>query len=504
MFDLSGFDDVVERAMAEWHVPGLALAAMKDGEIVLAKGYGWRDMDRQQPVTPDTLFAIGSSSKAFTTMALALLVDEGKLDWDKPVRDYIPEFRLYDAVAAERLTPRDLVTHRSGLPRHDLMWYRRHMTRREIVDALRYLEPTKDIRTTFQYQNMMYVTAGYLLEQIAGQTWESFVSERIFAPLGMGRANFRAVDSLADDDHALPYAWRETTNTLERIPFYDDWLNTEEFDSLGPAGTINASVNEMMRWLQMHLQKGVYFNTDGAEARLASEAAMTEMHAVQMAISLSSRFNLFNNEVPEIGQSGYGLGWFIESYRGTPWIHHGGNIDGFSALASFLPEHNMAVMVLTNLSSNGATSSVTNDLFDRLLGAEPKPWSTLRYDFTERLKTKGKESLAELLGEKQDAPLLHAPASYAGEYTHPAYGVFEIVVEGDTMQALYHGMTMALTHHHYDVFTMLCEDLSPVPIPLMFETSYAGQITALAVPFEDGIDPIAFKRVVASDEGQGA
>jgi len=193
---LKDFEEVVTDAMKKFDVPGMAIAIVKYNDVVYSKGFGYRDVEKQLPVTPDTLFAIGSSTKAFTTFVLGTLVDEGKIEWDKPVRNYIPWFKLYDTGASERMTPRDLVTHRSGLPRHDLVWYNNYdASRKWLVERLPYLEPSADLREKFQYNNLMFLTAGYLTEVVTGKTWEEAVRERILLPLSMTRTNFSVADS---------------------------------------------------------------------------------------------------------------------------------------------------------------------------------------------------------------------------------------------------------------------------------------------------------------------
>ena len=182
--NLDGFDDFMAKAMQEFKVPGAAVAVVKDGKILLAKGYGYRDVARKLPVTGTTLFPIASITKSFTVTSLGTLADQGKLDWDKPVREYLPGFRMYDPVTTEQLTTRDMVTHRSGLPRHDLVWYSSSFTREQLVEKLRYLEPNKPIRSTFQYNNLMFLTAGYLGGRIAGTSWEELVRRARARPAG--------------------------------------------------------------------------------------------------------------------------------------------------------------------------------------------------------------------------------------------------------------------------------------------------------------------------------
>jgi CubicO group peptidase (beta-lactamase class C family) len=187
---LENFGDFVNKILQEWKVQGCAVAIIQDGELLLSQGFGLRNAAEGLEVTPETLFPIASCTKAFTATSMAMLADEGKLDWDTPVRTYLPSFRMFDSFATERMTPRDLVTHRSGLPRHDLMWYNSSRTRKELFERLQYLEPYKDLRTVWQYQNLMYMVAGYLVGELSGMSWEAFVQQRIFQPLGMTNSLF--------------------------------------------------------------------------------------------------------------------------------------------------------------------------------------------------------------------------------------------------------------------------------------------------------------------------
>ena len=192
---------------------------MKDGKVILAKGYVERDTQKHLPITPQTLFAIGSITKSFTVSAMGMLVDAGKLDWDQPVRHYLPEFKMYDPVASEHMTPRDLVTHRSGLPRHDMVWYSSDFSRADLVRRLRYLQPSKDFRSKFQYNNLMVMTAGYLVGRVAGTTREDFVRQRILVPLGMRSTNYSVADSQKSADFAMPY--QNADGVVKDMPFHN-------------------------------------------------------------------------------------------------------------------------------------------------------------------------------------------------------------------------------------------------------------------------------------------
>lgn len=300
---LEGFAEFVHGTMQDWNVHGVAIAIVKNGDVIYSRGFGKRDVAGDQDVTSQTLFAIASCTKAFTTASMALLVDEGKLDWDIPVRQYLPYFSLYDNVATERITPRDLVTHRTGLPRHDLAWYHSSASRQELFDRLRYLEPTKDFRTLWQYQNLMYMAAGYLVGHIAGQEWEAFVQERLFQPLEMERSNFSIVETVKhSSDFSHPY--RAKNEGIKEIPFYGAQ------DAIAPAGAIVSCVEDMSKWLLMHLNKGQY---NGSQ--IISSAQIKQLHAPHMVIPEISKY-------AEIPYSNYALGWTVAPYRGHPMVCH--------------------------------------------------------------------------------------------------------------------------------------------------------------------------------------
>ena len=408
---LDGFDDFVVSAMKSWNVHGLAIAIVKDGTVVLAKGYGLRNVQANLPVTADTIFAIGSSTKAFTTMAMGMLVEEGKLEWDKPVATYLPKFALMDKVAGERMTPRDLVTHRSGLPRHDLVWYNAKLSRPELVARLPYLQPNEDFRETFQYQNLMFLTAGYLTGEVAGTSWEEVLRSRILEPLGMRSSNFAVSESQKTRDFATPYTLKEKTPI--DIPF-------RVIDAVGPAGSINSTVNDMARWLLLHLGGGM---VDGK--RVVAARQIQEMHRPQMVIQTFP--GLFDD--PEIQQPSYGLGWFIESYRGKKRVHHGGNIDGFSAMVSLLPEDGLGVVVLTNLNGTPLPGIVARHASDRMLGLQSIDWNgraLKRRDVGEKASAVAKKAAGE--ERKTGTTPAHRLDEYTGEYSHPAYGSIFVLV----------------------------------------------------------------------------
>jgi len=485
---LEGFDTFAEATLKDWTVPGAAVVVVKDGEVVLSRGYGLRDVAQGLEVTPRTIFAIGSSTKAFTTMTLALLVDEGTLDWDTPIRQYLPTFTLYDTFATARMTARDLVTHRSGLPRHDLMWYNTPFSRKDVFDRLQYLRPNKDFRTTWQYQNLMYMTAGYLVEALTSRSWEEFVIERIFQPLGMERSNLSVDVSRQSSDIALPYKEKDEDGDGPGAP---EEISFRNLDTVGPAGSINSSVEDMARWLLLHLEGGKH-----GDRQIVSEHGIEQMHTPQMVmmdgIGIPTRY-------PEAPQASYGMGWFVQPYRGHNLIHHGGNVDGFSALVSFLPREKMGVVVLTNGNGNPVPYILSLNIYDRLLGLDQAPWNS-RYNED---RARGKEAVKagkekNTADRKEGKGPSHDLDEYAGEYEHPGYGVMSIATDGDGLTATYNGLDFKMTHYHYDVFELTYE-IFDVRMKVVFSTNAKGDVASLALPLEPSAPDIEFTRLPSKD-----
>jgi len=408
---LEGFDDLVRQAIEDFNVPGLGIAVVAGGEVVYAEGFGHRDVENNLPMTSDSLFAIGSTTKAMTVTVLGMLVDEGRLEWDTPLRVYLPGFRLRDPLITERITPRDLVTHRSGLPRHDLVWYNNdHSTRAEIVAQLAYLELTEDLRSKFQYNNLMYMTAGYLAGQLSDTSWEYLVRERLFEPLGMQRTNFSVEDSEKDADHALPYRENDD-DEIERIPF-------RNIDLVGPAGSVNSGVNEMVRWLLFNLHGG---KVD--DHQLINSTTLADIHSPHMTTGATP-------DRPDVSVATYGMGWGIATYRGHRRISHGGGIDGFITSVMFFPDADLGIVAFNNRGS-GLPQLVAQHAADRILGLEKVDW--IGEALEERKKAKAESDQAE---EKKEATRIagtavtHPLADYAGEYANPGYGTLGITVAG--------------------------------------------------------------------------
>lgn len=475
--DLRGFDEWVASVMGEWHVPGLAVGAIKDGALVLSKGYGRRDVEGNLPVTPQTVMGIGSNSKSFTVVLMGMLVDERKLAWDTPVRTYLPDFQLYDEFATRDMTPRDLVTHRSGLPRHDNLWYGRPFSREELFQRLRYLEPSASFRSRYQYQNLMFMTAGYLTEKITGASWDDQIRRRIFEPLGMSRSNTSVRESPQSGDFAYPYVWRN--GAPAKLPF-------RNIDAIAPAGSINSTVEDMLKYLRFRIDQGM-----SGGKRLLSEANEAQMQNPQMITGLPG-------EDEELGPPAYGLGVGVTTYRGHKLVQHTGGIDGFISSMSWLPKDKIGIIVLTNLSGNNPVPvMVARQLYDRLLGLAPVDWAARQRKADSTARQRQAKQLADrnatrVSGTKPS----HDLAGYAGTYRHPAYGTAVVTVDGDGLAVTLDPHVAKLKHFHYDVFELL-DPGGVVPFSGLarFETGAAGTVDRLLLPLEPAVKDIVFTRV---------
>ncbi len=465
----------IEEHRADWEVPGCAVAVVKGDEVVLNQGFGLRDTKENLPVTNRTLFSIGSTTKAFTAAAVGAMVDDGLVDWRTPVRDYIPGFRLHDPVATERITVLDLLSHRSGLPRHEFTWMGNpEKTRAELVGLLQYLPLSRDIREVFQYCNLGYLTAGYLVEVVSGMTWEDYVSTRLLKALGMDETNFKVSDMKRSSDFSKAHERRD--GKVVEIPY-------RIMHQMGPAGSINSSTTEMLAWIQVNLAGGRY---EGSE--VISPATVALMQSPQMVLGGG------DGQFPEVSSIAYGLGWMVGGYRGHRVVQHGGGIDGFLTELMLLPDDGIGLVVLTNSTSSSLGPVISYRVLDELLGLEPLPWQ-------ERNKTQRDAALAgaqkaRAATVRKEAPLRRPLEEYAGDYDHPGYGRFSIKVSGDKLVPEFGVLKIDLEHRHFDVFDLLWHELTDqgINFALIFQTSAEGDVVSLTVPFEATVDPIRFER----------
>ena len=479
--NLTGFDAYVLHAMQDWKVPGAAIVIVKDGHVVLSKGYGLRDVKDKLPITEQTLFPLASITKSFTVATLGTLASEGKLNWDKPVREYLPDFRLADDVLTARVTPRDLVTHRTGLPAYDGTWYRSGLSREDMFARLRYLEPNRDLRREFQYNNLMFMTAGYLAGKLSGSTWEDAVRARIFTPLDMTSSNFDFGESFQSaTDVAHPYS-KDDNEGVHEMPLYAG------DKALGPAGAIVSNLADMTQYLLMYVNQGKH-----GGRQVVSAGDIRQMTSPQMVIHDSDLD-------PEIGYQHYGLGLFVTTYRGHKFVHHGGNLDGFSLLLSFLPDDNSGSVVLLNMDECSLRDVLGYNIADRLLGLAPVDWNKRELDRYFAFKKADADARSKsYIPHRDNTRFSHPIEEYVGEYSHPAYGsiFIERAANDQDLKISYHGMHSSAQHWHYDVWRVPHDPLDLLQeTEIMFTTDWEGNIASLSSPMEPNVKDIVFTRV---------
>jgi CubicO group peptidase (beta-lactamase class C family) len=474
---LEGFSEEVRDAREAFNVPGIAISVILGGKVVYSEGFGYRDLENELPMTPDTLFAVGSTTKAMTATLLGMLVDEGQLDWDEPVRRYLPDFAVSDPAVSPRVTPRDLLTHRTGLPRHDLLWYNDNETSREdLIDRVEHLEMAADLRQEFLYNNLMYMTAGHLAAKLTGKRWEQLMRERLFEPLRMTRSNFSVATSQEDANHALPYRENDE-GELERIPF-------RALDMIGPAGSVNSTVDEMSQWVGFNLLRG-----KARGETLIQPGTLGEIHSPQMTLQRTP-------ERPDISVPTYGMGWFVRTYRGHRQVYHGGGIDGFVTSVMMFPDDDLGIVAFDNRGS-GLAELISRHAADRILGLDPVDW------VGDAAATRKKAEAAQKQAEQkqQDAKVdgtqpSHSLADYAGVYEHPGYGRLEIAQNGEQLTLLYNGIEAPLEHWHYDVWSGAEADGDKTfeDQKFVFATNVDGLISSVSSRLEPRVDPIVFEK----------
>ncbi len=480
---LHGIDTLLEKLLTDYHVAGFSVGVVHKDSVVYAKGFGYRDYEQKLPATPHTLYAIGSSSKAFTAALVGKLFGDS-LSLDDRITQHLPKLQFQDGREAQ-VTVRDLITHRTGLSRYDYSWYVFNSDNRDsLLARVKLMRPTADLRMKWQYNNYMYLAQGMIAERMTGKTWEENIRAHFFEPLGMVRSNFDVKLLAADADAAIGYTVT-AKDSIKALPYYD-------IRGMGPAGSINSSVLEMANWLKLWVNGG-----QSGQQRLLPAAYVSDA----MSSHMVSAPGLPGKKHPDIHLDNYGLGWFVGSYRGHYQVEHGGNIDGFSASAAFFPSDSLGIVVLTNQHGSAVPGVVRNLIADRFLGLPFVDWNTrsVKKDTAAVDTSKKLEDAARIAGTKPT----HMLADYTGSYDNKAYGTFTIRLDGDTLKATLGKQRVWLSHYHYDVFEL--KDIGAdgradttsgeLGLKLNFRTGFDGQVEAVAIPMDDPSgDPVAFKR----------
>ena len=468
----------VEKLMKDYNVAGMSVAVVKDGKVIHNAGYGRRNVAEDLPMSENTVLPIGSTTKSFTALALAMLVDEGKLEWDEPVITYIPWLRLATDELTKNVTTRDLLCHRTGIPRYDMQaafyilddWKKQTGTFKE-------LKPNKAFRTAFQYSNQMVSLAGHLIDVLTEQSYEDFVRERIFRPLGMEHTDFE-VDSLKNYEESSKGYVFDGKNWMEP-PYL-------HLGALNPAGGIVSTSTDMANYMLFQLGDGTWNGT-----RLVSKKNLDEMHTHQMIGS--PYFWTF----PEEQTAEYGLAWMVDIYRGKKVVSHGGNTNGFSSQLALLPENGFGIVALSNATSSFSVEALSNYLLDEELGvAEIPDWSKRYQDVFTNYYGEIMKGIQDSAAKKiPDTKTTKELSAYAGTYENPGFGTLEITFADGKLSGSWNGFPAMLNHYHYDGFDILLP-LMGAQLPAQFVIGDDGAVAGVKVGVETapGTEPDFFRK----------
>jgi CubicO group peptidase (beta-lactamase class C family) len=470
---LSGFDSYMEQVLKDWNTPGIGVGIVVNDRLVFAKGFGYRDYEKKLPFTPATLCQIASNSKLFTAVAAGMLVEEGKLTWDKPVRESVPTIQFYNDQLNNNVTLRDMLSHRTGVTRHDSIWFKSPFTRKELFEKLKFLEPQEPMRETFLYNNLMYAAAGNIIELKSGKTWEQFVRERILTPLDMKTTTYSISEMTQHPDHGVPYKEKRDSFELYKIPYYEDT------EGIAPAGALISNIDEISHWLIALMNDGKY---NGKQVLPANVLKATLQPAIGLPNTLGESQGFW-----ELLNPAYGMGRETAAYRGHLMTFHGGDLPGFHSQVSFMPNDKIGVIVLV-ISDHSAPlyNIVSYNIYERLLGIDQTPWSQRRLQQRLAGKKAGTEARAKAGADRvSNTKPSHALADYAGEYENPAYGLLKIGLKSDALQFGFHAFDFPMSHFHYDRFDTP-DDEQYGRFSLNFRTNPQGDIESAVISLDEG------------------
>ncbi len=469
------FDARVETVMKASEVPGAAVTIVENGKVTLARGYGVKKLGSSEAVDADTLFQIGSTTKAFATAAIAILVEEGKVGWDDKVIDHLPSFRMYDAWVTRELTIRDLLTHRAGLGKGqgDLLFVPfNNLGRADSVRRLQYLKPATSFRSTFAYDNVLYMVAGQLIEEVTGQTWEKFTEERILKPIGMSTSVTNDVDRLAAPNRAFPHGRNGELRGVGPQQLFDE-QKVKLGANCGPAGAIAAGANDLSRWLLLQLAAG---QIPGSDKHLYSAANAAEMWQPVVPVPLTPLPPSLADATPQF--RGYALGWIVQDYRGHKIIQHGGGTQGFRTVVVLIPEKNTGFAIVNNSEDNEFVPGLEYELLDHYLGLPKHDWPKAFKELFDARNAGGLEAQRAASASRPESKPSLPPAGYAGHYADPWYGPIDVTESNGQISIDFKqtpGMVAPLEHWAYDTFVARWPDPLIEPAFVTFSLDAAGK-----------------------------
>jgi CubicO group peptidase (beta-lactamase class C family) len=483
----AGFEQRVDELLRAYGAPGAAVAIVENGRTTMARGFGVTDLSAPRPVNADTIFSTGSTGKAFTSAALAILVDQGRIGWDDKVIDHIPWFQMYDPWVTREMTIRDLLVHRSGLGlgAGDLLFVpRSDLTRRETVRRLRYIRPATSFRSGYAYDNILYMVAGQLIEEVTGQSWEQFVRENIFHRLGMNHSTDDNASRRASPNYARPHGRRNgpITGTGDQAPLAAD---NDIASNVAPAGGLAISANDMTHWLAVQLAHGAL--PDGS--RLFSEAQSRQMWNPVVIEPIQQRPDYLRALQPMFDT--YALGWDVQDYRGTRLVWHGGAVFGSLAAVALVPDRNVGIYIAVNSEEPEIVRGLMYELIDHYLGLPRDSWPEKFHRFLGERRAAAIEALrAPAVQPARVGPSLPL-ARYAGDFGDPWYGTINVREQNGHLNVAFPhtpGLTATLDHWQYDTFVTRFNDPVMEPAYVTFQLDAQGHVDRITMRV---VSPIA-------------
>lgn len=458
-------DQLADTMFRVFNTPGLSLVVVNREGVLLSKGYGFADLAEKKPVTPQTMFAIGSCTKAFTAMVIAMQVEKGSISWNTRVKDILPGFGMNDPLTEAQITVEDLLCHRSGVPRHDLAWYGNMPKKENLLTIVKNLEPNAGLREKWQYQNFMYAVAGLVSEQLLQKPWEQQISELLFTPLGMNHSG-TDITLLSNNNGSVGYV--KKSGKTEIIPHRD-------ISVMGPAGSINSNAEDMGRWCTMLLNSGKI-----GDKEIIPAAVVRDVFAPRMVMQANRSKNMSHLL--------YSLGWLTANYKGHHFIQHGGNIDGYSALTMLLPDDNMALCIMVNENASELTNYLAMFLTDLWLDLPLTDISSILPSSDNQPEISKQKSSIE--GTKP----MHSAPKYVGSYAHASYGKIVVSEDKGKLLVTFGQFNLAMEHWHYETFRAVMTDDGENSFLLTFQTGESGFVESVSTVMDPSVSAIVFKK----------
>jgi len=481
-FDADFIKKTIENDLEILKNAGLAISLVSNEEVLFEEGFGFRNVIKKLPFTAKTLFPLGSYTKMITAHAIALLVDQGKMDWDTPIKDYIPTFKLKNQFATDNMNLVDLLSHATGLPHHQAMYMNTNWSYKQVFEKLPYLDFFAEFRGQFKYANLNYMIATKIVEDISEYDYFDFIKQQLFKPIGMKSTTFSVNEMKKTADNSLGYRLSESGFELEDYPDI-------KIQAAG-AGSINSNLEDMNKWIQFLLNKGQVI-----DKQLISEKTLNKLYSIQREDK--DPFAMIIPEQNYVKKYDFGLGCWIINYRGTPIIQHYGTGPGITFNGGFMPELNVGFVIFSNTSGSNMPFIANFHVADQMLGLDFVDWSSRIKEFSDKMaQTRSEKTIEAQDTQEVISQPSHHLDEFKGIYSHPGYGNIEFFIENDELKAYYgKNSDVDVTHYEFDTFTLVIKALGgSFKKHITFRYNFQGEITHLVMDAEPLVKPARFDK----------